>query len=487
MTQKKATQKIIKQKLDEEMNNDYIDYAMSVIVSRALPDVRDGLKPVQRRILYGMERMGVTPDKPFKKSARIVGEVMGKYHPHGDSSIYNAMVRMAQDFSLRYPLVDGHGNFGSIDGDGAAAMRYTESRMSPFSLEMLRDIDKDTVDFVPNFDGEEKEPAVLPSRYPNLLVNGATGIAVGMATSIPPHNLSEVIDACIYLIGHKKAKTEDLMAFIKGPDFPTGGVIPDSSSLSEAYKTGHGSVVLRAKIKSETSSGKTNLVVTEIPFGVNKSSLVEKAAGLIKDKKIDEISKIADESGREGVRIVFSLKRGKSAASAKEKLFKLTNLQINVSINFLALVDNTPKVLGLKEILSEYLLHQKNVIKRRTEHELNKNKEKAHILEGMIIALYNLDKVIEIIRNSTDNAKKKLCDEFHIDEIQSQTILDIRLSRLQKMEIKKVQKEYREVLKTIKTCESVLSSDRKIMNVVKKELLEIKNKWGDERSTQIKT
>ncbi|MFA7661704.1 MAG: DNA topoisomerase (ATP-hydrolyzing), partial [Anaerovoracaceae bacterium] len=393
--------KLIQSEIHDEMKDSYIDYAMSVIVGRALPDVRDGLKPVHRRILYGMNELGVTPDKPHKKSARIVGEVMGKFHPHGDSSIYDAMVRMAQDFSIRYMLVDGHGNFGSVDGDGAAAMRYTEARMTPLALQMLRDIDKETVDFMPNFDEEEVEPTVLPSRFPNLLVNGSNGIAVGMATSIPPHNLNEVIDATVKLIDEPEATVEDLMKYVKGPDFPTGATILGKSGAKEAYRTGRGKVVVRANCEiEETNKGRQQIVVTEIPYQVNKATLQEKIADLVKDKRLEGISAIRDESNRQGTRIVIELKRDANAQILLNRLYKHTQLQESFSMIMLALVDGEPRVLNLREILTEYLKHQKNVVTRRTQYDLAKAQARAHILEGLRIALDNIDEIIKIIRSS---------------------------------------------------------------------------------------
>ena len=400
--------RIIQHEIHDEMKNSYIDYAMSVIVGRALPDVRDGMKPVHRRILYGMDRLGTTPDKPYKKSARIVGEVMGKYHPHGDSSIYDAMVRMAQDFSMRYPLVDGHGNFGSIDGDGAAASRYTEARMSPFSLQMLRDIDKDTVDFVPNFDGEEKEPVVLPSRIPNLLVNGSNGIAVGMATNIPPHNLNECIDGCVKMIDEPDCTVDDLIKIIKGPDFPTGAKILGKAGIREAYRTGTGKIKVRACCEiEETRNGRSRILVTEIPYAVNKANLIARIADLVKDKSIDGISDIRDESSREGLRIVIELKRDANPQITLNQLYKHTALQDNFSVIMLALVDGQPKVLNLREIIYEYLKFQKEVLTRRTKFDLGKAEARAHILEGLRIALDKIDEVIKTIRESYNDAKEK--------------------------------------------------------------------------------
>ena len=478
--------KLIRHEIHDEMKNSYIDYAMSVIVGRALPDVRDGMKPVHRRILYGMSQLGVTPDKPYKKSARIVGEVMGKYHPHGDSSIYDAMVRMAQDFSMRYPLVDGHGNFGSIDGDSAAAQRYTEARMSHFSLQMLRDIDKDTVDFVPNFDGEEKEPVVLPSRYPNLLVNGSNGIAVGMATNIPPHNLGDTIDATVHLIDHPDASVDDLIPLIKGPDFPTGARILGKSGIREAYRTGQGKIKVRACCEiQETSRGRSQIVVTEIPYMVNKARLIERIAELVKDKSIDGISEIRDESNREGMRIVIELKRDANPQITLNKLYKHTALQQNFSAIMIALVDGQPKTLNLKEILHEYLKFQKEVVTRRTKFDLKKAEARAHILEGLRIAIDNIDEIIRIIRSAYNDAKERLMERFGLDDIQAQAILDMRLARLQGLEREKIEKEYQELQERISYYRSLLADDGKLMGVIKDELLEIKEKYGDERRTRI--
>lgn len=478
--------KMIQHEIHDEMKKSYIDYAMSVIVGRALPDVRDGLKPVHRRILYGMSQLGVTPDKPHKKSARIVGDVMGKYHPHGDSAIYDAMVRMAQDFSTRYMLVDGHGNFGSIDGDGAAAMRYTEARMTPFALQMLRDIEKETVDFVPNFDEEEKEPSVLPSRIPNLLVNGSNGIAVGMATSIPPHNLGEVIDAACYMIDHDDATVENLIDIVKGPDFPTGAMILGKNGIREAYRTGQGKVTVRSKTEfEETTRGRMQIVVTEIPFQVNKARLIEKMAMLVKEKKIEGISTIRDESNRHGMRIVIELKKDANPQITLNRLFKHTQLQDTYSMIMLALVDGQPKILNLYDILNEYLKHQKDVLTRRTQFDLNKAEARAHILEGLKIALDNIDEIIRIIRSSYNDAKQKLMDRFELSEIQAQSILDMRLARLQGLEREKIDKEYAELMEKIAYYRSLLADEKLLMGVVKNEMLEIKEKYGDDRRTAI--
>lgn len=478
--------RLIQHEIHSEMKTSYMDYAMSVIVGRALPDVRDGLKPVHRRILYGMGTMGVTPDKPYKKSARIVGDVMGKYHPHGDSSIYDAMVRMAQDFSTRYLLVDGHGNFGSVDGDGAAAMRYTEARMSQFSLQMVRDIDKDTVDFMPNFDEEETEPVVLPARYPNLLVNGSNGIAVGMATSIPPHNLGEVIDAACYMIENRDATVDDLMKMIKGPDFPTGAIIMGKKDIEEAYRTGQGKVVVRAKTEiEETKKGRMQIIVKEIPFQVNKARLIEKIAQLVKEKKIEGISYIRDESNREGMRIVIELKRDANPQITLNKLYKHTQLQESFSMIMLALVDGVPKILSLYDILLEYLKHQKIVLTRRTQFDLQKAEDRAHILEGLRIALDNIDEIIKIIRESYNDAKERLMERFSLSDVQAQAILDMRLARLQGLEREKIENEYAELQKKIKYYKSLLADEKKLMAVVADEMQEIKEKWADERRTKI--
>ena len=480
-------QKLIQHEINKEMKDSYIDYAMSVIVGRALPDVRDGLKPVHRRILYGMSGLGVTPDKPHKKSARIVGEVMGKYHPHGDSSIYDAMVRLAQPFNTHYPLVDGHGNFGSVDGDGAAAMRYTDARMTPLALQMLRDLDKETVDFMPNFDGEEEEPKVLPARIPNLLVNGSNGIAVGMATSIPPHNLTEVIDACVKLIDEPDATVDDLIKIVKGPDFPTGAIIMGKNSMKDAYRTGQGKVVVRAVTEiEEASHGKQQIIVTEIPYQVNKARLIEKIAELVRDKKVDGITAIRDESNRKGMRIVIELKRDANANIILNRLYKHTQLQDSFSMIMLALVDGRPRVLNLKEIISEYLKHQKEVVTRRTIYDKKKAEARAHILEGYLIALDNIDEIIKIIRSSYNDAKEKLMERFGFTEIQAQAILDMQLRRLQGLEKEKIQNEYDELLKKIAYYKELLEDENKLMGVIKDELIEIRNKWGDKRKTKIK-
>ena len=469
-----------------EMKKSYIDYAMSVIVGRALPDVRDGLKPVHRRILYGMGQLGVTPDKPHKKSARIVGEVMGKYHPHGDRSIYDAMVRLAQDFSIRYMLVDGHGNFGSVDGDSAAAMRYTEARMTPFALEMLRDIDKETVDFRDNFDGEEKEPVVIPSRFPNLLVNGSNGIAVGMATSIPPHNLKEVIDATIKVIDEPDCDIEELIKIVKGPDFPTGAQILGKAGMKEAYRTGTGKVKVRSCCEiEETDRGKSQIVITEIPYMVNKARLIEKMADLVKEKKVEGVSAIRDESNREGIRIVVELKRDANPQITLNRFYKHTQLQDSFSMIMLALVDGKPEVLTLKRFLEEYVKFQKEVVTRRTKFDLAKAEARAHILEGLRIALDNIDAVIKTIRESYSNAKENLMENFGLSDIQAQAILDMRLARLQGLEREKIENEYNELMKKIAYYKSLLAGEVLLMGVIKDELTEIRDKYGDERRTQI--
>lgn len=478
--------KLIQSEIHSEMKDSYIDYAMSVIVGRALPDVRDGLKPVHRRILYGMSELGVTPDKAHKKSARIVGEVMGKYHPHGDSSIYDAMVRMAQDFSIRYMLVDGHGNFGSVDGDGAAAMRYTEARMTSLALQMLRDIDKDTVNFSPNFDEEEIEPTVLPSRFPNLLVNGSNGIAVGMATSIPPHNLGEVIDATVKLIDKPDATIEDLIKIVKGPDFPTGATILGKTGAKEAYRTGRGKVLVRANCEiEETPKGKQQIVVTEIPYQVNKALLQEKIADLVKDKRIDGISAIRDESNRQGTRIVIELKRDANPRVILNRLYKHTQLQESFSMILLALVNGEPRVLNLHEILTEYLKHQKEIVTRRTIFDLGKAEARAHILEGLKIALDNIDAIIKLIRESYNDAREKLMKKFALSELQAQAILDMRLARLQGLEREKIEKEFQDLQKMIAYYKRLLANEDMLMGVIKEEILEIKDKYGDQRRTKI--
>ncbi|WP_079412738.1 DNA gyrase subunit A [Alkalithermobacter paradoxus] len=482
-------EKIVPIEIEDEMRKSYIDYAMSVIVGRALPDVRDGLKPVHRRILYAMNELNMTPDKPYRKSARLVGDVLGKYHPHGDTAVYDAMVRMAQDFSTRYLLVDGHGNFGSIDGDGAAAMRYTEARMSKLALELLRDIDKETVDFAPNFDETLKEPSVLPSKYPNLLVNGSNGIAVGMATSIPPHNLGEVIDGVVHLIDNPDCEVEDLMRHIKGPDFPTGATIMGKENIVSAYKTGRGKVKIRAKAYiEELGKGKSQIVITEIPYQVNKSKLIEKIADLVRDKKVEGISDIRDESDRTGMRIVIELKRDANSNIVLNKLYKHSQLEDTFSIIMLALVDGEPKVLNLKKMLYHYLEHQKDVVTRRTKFELKKAEERAHILEGFKIALDNIDEVISLIRSSQNSqeAKLGLMNKFKLSEVQSQAILDMRLHRLTGLEREKIESEYREIIEKIKELKEILADESLLLSVIKNEILSVKQKYSDERRTDIK-
>ncbi len=475
--------------LSEKMKTSFLDYAMSVIVARALPDVRDGMKPVHRRILYDMRELGLTPDKPFRKSARIVGDTLGKYHPHGDAAVYGSMVRMAQTFSYRYPLVNGHGNFGSVDGDGAAAMRYTEAKLSKIGMEMLRDINKDTVDFQDNFDGSEREPEVLPSRFPNLLVNGASGIAVGMATNIPPHNLSEVISAIHILMNNPEATTADLMEALPGPDFPTGGVVLGKSGIRRAYESGKGSIVLRAKTEiEEQKSGKQRIIATEIPYMVNKAKLIEHIANLVRDKRLDGITDINDESDRDGMRIVIDVRRDASAQVVLNNLYKLTLMQTSFSFNMLAIVDGTPRILSLKEILNEYLEHQVNVIKRRTEYELAKAENRAHILAGLIVALDNIDRVITIIRESQTSAiaKDQLMSEFSLTDKQAQAILDMRLVRLTGLERDKIVSEHAELLKDIEHYKEILGSREKINELIYQELLEIQEKYGDERKTELR-
>lgn len=481
--------RILPIEIAEEMKKSYIDYSMSVIVGRALPDVRDGLKPVHRRILYSMSELNLTPDKPYRKSARIVGDVLGKYHPHGDSAVYLAMVRMAQDFSTRGLLVDGHGNFGSVDGDSPAAMRYTEARMSKLALELLRDIDKETVDFVPNFDESLKEPAVLPSRYPNLLVNGSNGIAVGMATSIPPHNLGEVIDATVHLIDNEECSVDDLMKFVKGPDFPTSAIIMGKENIAEAYRTGRGKVKVRARaVIEELPKGKQQIVVTEIPYQVNKAKLVERIAELVKDKKVEGISDLRDESNRNGMRIVIELKRDVNANIVLNNLYKHSQMEETFSVIMLALVNGQPKVLNLKQILYHYVQHQKDVVTRRTKFELNKAEARAHILEGLRIALDNIDAVISLIRASktTQEAKSGLMEKFGLTDIQAQAILDMRLQRLTGLERDKIEAEYEELIKKINRLKEILSNERLLLNVIKEEMLIIKENYADERRTEIR-
>ena len=479
--------------LKKTMEDSYIDYAMSVIAARALPDVRDGLKPVQRRILFSMSELGNGPDKPHRKCARIVGDTMGKYHPHGDSSIYEALVKLAQDFNTRYPLVDGHGNFGSIDGDGAAAMRYTEARLTKLSMEMLADIGKDTVDFIPNFDETEKEPVVLPSRYPNLLVNGTSGIAVGMATNIPPHNLREVIKAVLKIIDNRVLEDKDttideLMEIVKGPDFPTGATILGKSGIEEAYRTGRGKIRVRAVSEINTlPNGKTEIIITELPYMVNKALLIQKIAELVKDKKIDGITGIIDQSNMQGIRVSIELRRDVNANVILNQLYKHTQLQDTFGVNMLALVNNEPKVLNLHQMLTYYLEHQEEVVTRRTKYELNKAQERAHILEGLLIALDNIDEVISIIRGSesVNVAKQKLIERFGLSDAQSQAIVDMRLRTLTGLEREKIEAEYNELMKRIDELKAILADNKKLLMVIREELSIIMDKYGDDRRTAI--
>ena len=481
-------QVITESNLVEEMEKSYIEYAMSVIVGRALPDVRDGLKPVHRRILYTMYESGLTSDKPFKKSATCVGDVLGKYHPHGDSSVYDAMVRLAQNFSMRYLLVDGHGNFGSVDGDPPAAYRYTEARLSKMSNEMLRDIDKDTVDWDPNFDESRKEPRVLPSRFPNLLVNGSSGIAVGMATNIPPHNLTEVINACVAVLDDPEATLPDLMEHISGPDFPTGGIIMGRSGIRAAYATGRGKVVVRAKTEfEEFGKDRMRIIVSELPYQVNKRQLIKNIADQVKDKRLEGISDLRDETDRNGMRMVIELKKDANPQVVLNNLFKQTALQSSFGIIMLALVDDQkqPKILSLRQIIDEYLAHQEQVLTRRTQYELKKARERAHLLEGLLIAQDNIDEVIHIIRTAYDDAKQRLMDRFNLDDVQAQAILDMRLKALQGLDREKLQNEYDELLEKINYYLELLSDENKLKGVLREELIEIRDKFGDERKTLI--
>ncbi|KUG26524.1 dna gyrase subunit a [hydrocarbon metagenome] len=481
-------EKITPVALEEEMKSSYIDYAMSVIVARALPDVRDGLKPVHRRVLFGMQELGVAFNKSYKKSARIVGEVLGKYHPHGDSAVYDTMVRMVQDFSLRYPLVDGQGNFGSIDGDSAAAMRYTEARMARITETMMRDLDKNTVQFVPNFDESLQEPTVLPSYLPNLLVNGASGIAVGMATNIPPHNLNEVIDGLVYLIDKPNCKTEELIKFVKAPDFPTGGIIYGYDGVREAYLTGRGRIVVRAKANIEVQKNdRENIIITEIPYQVNKANLIEKIADLVREGKINDISNIRDESDRDGLRIVIELKRTGQPAVILNQLFKHTQMQVTFGVIMLALVNGQPKVLTLQEMMKHFLDHRMDVLVRRTKFDLDAAEKRAHILEGYIIALDNIDEVIETIKKSRDvnTAQANLMKKFKLSAVQAKAILDMRLQRLTGLERKKIEDEYKETIKLIERLKIILSDEKRRKNIIKEELLELKEKYGDPRRTEI--
>lgn len=481
-----VVENIVDVELVKEMKTSYIDYAMSVIVSRALPDVRDGLKPVHRRIIYTMYQAGYTPDKPYKKCAATVGDVLGKYHPHGDAAVYDSMVRMAQDFSLRYPLVDGHGNFGSVDGDPPAAYRYTESRMSKIALEALRDIEKDTVDFTPNYDESLKEPIVLPSKLPQLLINGSSGIAVGMATNIPPHNLSEVIDGIIALADNRDISIDELINYIKGPDFPTAGIIMGRSGIRAAYHTGRGKILMRARAEIEGEEGeKQRIIVTELPYQVNKARLVEKIAELVHEKRIEGIKDLRDESDRRGMRIVIEIKKDANANIVLNHLYKNTQMQETFGVIMLALVDNQPKILNLKEVLENYLKFQEDVITRRTRFDLKKAQARAHIVEGLLIALENIDAVIKTIRSSYDNAKINLMNEFKLTDIQAQAILDMRLARLQGLEKEKLDDEYNELLSKIKYYNEVLNDESMVLGIIKEELLVIKEKFGDERRTEI--
>ena len=481
--------RILKIDIKQEMQSAYIDYSMSVIVARALPDVRDGFKPVHRRVLFGMDKLGNTSDKPYKKSARIVGDVLGKYHPHGDSSVYFALVRMAQPWSLRYPLVDGQGNFGSVDGDSPAAMRYTEARLSRIAEEMLRDIEKDTVDFTPNFDNTLEEPTVLPTRIPNLLVNGASGIAVGMATNMPPHNLSECIDASVALIDDRELTVEDLMQYIKAPDFPTGGIIYGFAGVKDAFETGRGRIVIRAKaeIEVDSSTGLETIVVSEIPYAVNKSELIKKIADLVEEKRLEGISNINDESDRAGMRIVIEVKRDANASVILNKLFKMTDLQSSFSVNNIALVNGRPQTLNLKQLLEAFVDHRHEVVIRRTRFDLAKAEERAHILEGLIIASDHIDEVVKLIRSSRtrEEAKTRLMERFSLSEKQAQAIVDMRLGQLTGLDQDKLRNEYAEVEKMIAYYKEILADESVCMKVVKDELLEIKEKYGDERKTEI--
>ncbi|WHX49145.1 DNA gyrase subunit A [Paenibacillus woosongensis] len=486
MAEEKFSQ-IIDRDINVEMRESFMDYAMSIIVSRALPDVRDGLKPVHRRILYAMSELGMYPDKPYKKSARIVGEVIGKYHPHGDSAVYETMVRMAQDFSMRYMLVEGHGNFGSIDGDFAAAMRYTEARLSKIAMEMLRDINKETIDFMPNYDGEEHEPVVLPARYPNLLVNGVSGIAVGMATNIPPHNLGEVIDGVQAMIKNPDIDSLELMEYIQGPDFPTAGFIMGRSGIRQAYTTGRGSVTMRARTTIEENNNKARIIVDELPYQVNKARLVEKIAELVREKKIDGITDLRDESDRNGMRVVIELRRDVNPNVVLNNLYKHTSLQSTFGINMLAIVNNEPKILTLKEVLHHYLQHQVDVIRRRTEFELKKAEARAHILEGLRVALDNLDEVIALIRGSrtTEIARAGLMERFGLSQEQAQAILDMRLQRLTGLEREKIEEEYNELLQKIAEYREILANESLVLQIISDELQEIRERFADPRRTEI--
>ncbi|MEM4259942.1 MAG: DNA topoisomerase (ATP-hydrolyzing), partial [Candidatus Woesearchaeota archaeon] len=480
-------EKIIPQIIEDEMKNAYIDYAMSVIIGRALPDARDGLKPVHRRILFAMNELGMQYNKPFKKSARIVGEVLGKYHPHGDTAVYDSLVRMAQDFSLRYPLINGQGNFGSIDGDNAAAMRYTEAKMSKIADELLADIEKETVDFVPNFDGSLREPLVLPSRIPNLLINGCSGIAVGMATNIPPHNIKEICDGLIMLIEKPNSTVMDLLEVIKGPDFPTAAEIAGRQGIIQAYTTGHGIIVIKAKLEVDERAGRKRIIIKEIPYQLNKSNLVEQIADLVKDKKITEIADIRDESDRQGIRIVIDLKKEANTEIVKNLLYANSRLQSSFSIILLALVNNEPKTLDLKSLMRYFLEHRKNIVTRKIKYELKKAEERCHILEGLIVALNNIDTVVELIKKSGNAliAKKELIEKFDLTETQSQSILDMKLQKLSILETKEIKNENTELQKKIREYNEILSNELKIWEIIKQELINIKKNFGDERKTVI--
>ncbi len=481
-------EKIIPVDIEEEMKGSYIDYAMSVIIARALPDIRDGLKPVHRRVLFGMHDLGMASNRPYKKSARVVGEVLGKYHPHGDTAVYDTMVRMAQDFSLRYPLVNGQGNFGSIDGDSPAAMRYTEVRLSKIAEEMLRDLDKNTVNFTPNFDDTLKEPTVLPALLPNLLVNGTSGIAVGMTTNIPPHNLNEIVDSCMAIIDNPVLPEEKLLKMIKAPDFPTGGIIYGYEGVKDAYKTGRGKILVRAKATIETGrADRQAIVVTELPYQINKASLIEKIADLVRDKKIEDISDIRDESDRDGLRIVIELKRDANAAVVLNNLYKHTQMQTTFGVIMLALVEGKPEILTLRKMIDHFIAHRNNIIVRRTKYELDEAEKRAHILEGYIIALDNIDEIIKLIKKSKDvpTAQESLMKRFKLSEVQAKAILDMRLQRLTGLERKKVEDEYKETIKLIEKLKSILANKKLQMQIIKEELQEIKKKYGDDRRTEI--
>ncbi len=490
MTDTKAEpkpEKIIPRIIEQEMKTSYLAYSMSVIVGRALPDVRDGLKPVHRRVLFAMYDMGMLHTKPSKKSARIVGEVLGKYHPHGDTAVYDAMVRLAQDFSLRYPLVQGQGNFGSVDGDNAAAMRYTEARLNKLAEEVLQDIDKETVQFVPNFDASLQEPSVLPAKVPNLLVNGSSGIAVGMATNIPPHNMSEVCDGIIQTIDNPDIDVMVLMQTIKAPDFPTGGIITGTAGLREAYKTGRGKIVVRAKTEIEEAKNRTRIIVREIPYMVNKAEMIEAIADLVRDKKVQGIADLRDESDRDGMRIVVDLKQGANSDVVLNQLFAHSRLQETFGINMLALVDNQPRILSLKDIINEYILYRRSIVRKRTEFDLRQSEDRAHLLEGLIVALNHIDAVVQLIKRSksADEAKKSLMEDYKLTEKQAQAILDMTLRRLTSLEQDKIRAEHADLLRLIKDLKDILASEQKILGIIKAELLELKEKYGDKRRTQV--